>query len=107
MKPKDRFKKVTSIFLLGVTLVLGASALTSSKAEAAAPWNNQGSDGTAGQRKPAKPLKNARRKSRRSGKQKPGKDGKWKAKEPQETSACPAERNHQPDQRPESMPWKR
>lgn len=39
---KDRFKKVTSIFLLGVTLVLGASAMVSSKAEAATPWNNQG-----------------------------------------------------------------
>lgn len=39
---KDRFKKVTSIFLLGVTMVLGASAMVSSKAEAATPWNNQG-----------------------------------------------------------------
>lgn len=32
-----RFKKITSLFLLGVTLVLGASALVSSRAEAATP----------------------------------------------------------------------
>lgn len=32
---KNRFKKITSVFLLGVTLVLGASAMASSKAEAA------------------------------------------------------------------------
>ena len=29
-----RFKKITSLFLLGITLVLGGSALVSSKAEA-------------------------------------------------------------------------
>ncbi|WP_303225538.1 hypothetical protein [Acidaminococcus sp.] len=34
---KNRFKKITSVFLLGVTLVLGASAMASSKAEAATP----------------------------------------------------------------------
>lgn len=34
---KNRFKKITSVFLLGVTLVLGASAMVSSKAEAATP----------------------------------------------------------------------
>ena len=32
-----RFKKITSLFLLGVTLVPGASALVSSRAEAATP----------------------------------------------------------------------
>ena len=32
-----RFKKITSLFLLGITLVLGGSALVSSKAEAATP----------------------------------------------------------------------
>lgn len=32
-----RLKKITSLFLLGVTLVLGGSALASSKAEAATP----------------------------------------------------------------------
>lgn len=40
--PKAGFKKATSIFVLGVTLVLGASALTTSEAQAAAPWNNNG-----------------------------------------------------------------
>ena len=39
---KNRYKKITSVFLLGVTLVLGASAMASSKAEAATPGDNQG-----------------------------------------------------------------
>lgn len=38
-----RFKKITSLFLLGITLVLGGSALVSSKAEAATPAHSPGS----------------------------------------------------------------
>lgn len=37
---KTRFKKATSLFVLGVTLVLGASAVAANKAQAATPWDN-------------------------------------------------------------------
>ena len=37
---KNRFKKATSLFVLGVSLVLGASAVYANEAHAAAPWDN-------------------------------------------------------------------
>lgn len=39
MDMKARFKKATSLFVLGVTLVLGSSALATSQAQAATPWD--------------------------------------------------------------------
>lgn len=95
---KDRFKKVTSIFLLGVTLVLGASAMVSSKAEAATPWNNQGprmerrdNGNQKAYEKRQKEIQKKREAQRKNRRKRPPVQ----------------QRNHQPDQRPESMPWNR
>lgn len=103
---KDRFKKVTSIFLLGVTLVLGASAMVSSKAEAATPWNNQGPRmerrNNGNQKAYEKRQKEIQKKREAEARKRREAQRKNRRKRPPVQ-----QRNHQPDQRPESMPWNR
>ena len=105
--PKAGFKKATSIFVLGVTLVLGASALTTSQAQAAAPWDNNGPklerrDNGDQQKAFEKRQKEIQKKREAEAKKRQQAERKHHKKRP------PVQRDNQrPDDAPRAMPWNR
>lgn len=100
MDMKARFKKATSLFVLGVTLVLGSSALATSQAQAATPWDKDdkphvehrdNGDRQKAYEKRQKEIQKKREAERRHNKKRP-----------------PIQRNNQrPDDAPKAMPWNR
>ncbi|MDD6569199.1 hypothetical protein [Acidaminococcus timonensis] len=104
--PKAGFKKATSIFVLGVTLVLGASALTTSEAQAAAPWDNNGSklerrDNGDQQKAFEKRQKEIQKKREAEAKKRREMEKKNHKKRP------PFQQNNDKKDRPQVMPWQR
>lgn len=104
--PKAGFKKATSIFVLGVTLVLGASALTTSEAQAAAPWNNNGPklerrDNGDQQKAFEKRQKEIQKKREAEAKKRREMEKKNHKKRP------PFQQNNDKKDRPQVMPWQR
>lgn len=104
--PKAGFKKATSIFVLGVTLVLGASALTTSEAQAAAPWDNNGSklerrDNGDQQKAFEKRQKEIQKKREAEAKKRREMEKKNHKKR------LPFQQNNDKKDRPQVMPWQR
>lgn len=104
--PKAGFKKATSIFVLGVTLVLGASALTTSEAQAAAPWDNNGPklerrDNGDQQKAFEKRQKEIQKKREAEAKKRREMEKKNHKKRP------PFQQNNDKKDRPQVMPWQR
>ncbi|WP_143037993.1 hypothetical protein [Acidaminococcus timonensis] len=105
---KNRFKKATSLFVLGVTLILGASALSASEAQAAVPRDN-GNPPRMERRNSGDQQKAFEKRQKEIQKKREAEARKRREAQRKNRRKRPPvqQRNHQPDQRPESMPWNR
>lgn len=105
---KTQFKKATSLFILGVTLVLGASALSASEAQAAAPWDN-GNPPRMERRNSGDQQKAFEKRQKEIQKKREAEARKRREAQRRHHKRRPPvqQRNHQPDQNPRNMPWNR
>ena len=108
MDMKARFKKAPSLFVLGVTLVLGSSALATSQAQAATPWDKDNRpqverrDNGDQQKAYEKRQKEIQKKREAEARKRREAERKNHKKRP------PIQRDNQrPDDAPKAMPWNR
>lgn len=108
MDMKARFKKATSLFVLGVTLVLGSSALATSQAQAATPWDKDDKphvehrDNGDRQKAYEKRQKEIQKKREAEARKRQEAERRHHKKRP------PIQHNNQrPDDAPKAMPWNR
>ena len=105
---KNRFKKATSLFVLGVSLVLGASAVYANEAHAAAPWDN-GNPPRMERRNSGDQQKTFEKRQKEIQKKREAEARKRQEAQQKHRRKRPPiqQRDHQPDQNSGNMPWNR
>ena len=105
---KNRFKKATSLFVLGVSLVLGASAVYANEAHAAAPWDN-GNPPRMERRNSGDQQKTFEKRQKEIQKKREAEARKRQEAQQKHRRKRPPiqQRDHQPDQKSGNMPWNR